>query len=90
MGYIVALIAAYGVWNLIGAVVALVSIMPVVSVLPYAFAKASWREWKGRHKKKAADDRRRAWEEKIESHIRQHEEMFPEANDRDENGIPYL
>lgn len=90
MLYIIAFIAAYGIWSLVGAVAAMVSIIPVVSILPYAFVKASWRELKTRRKKKAADDRRRDWEARIEETIRRHEEMFPEADDRDENGIPYL
>lgn len=90
MWYVIMIIAGFGAWSLFLAIATIANLIPVLSVIPFAFVRSSIREWKDRHKTKAASDRRRAFEERIEASIRRHEEAFPEANDHDENGIPYL
>lgn len=79
----------YSVYQFIGAVWLLGSLIPFVLALPYIFAKDVVYAWKNADRFAAAERRRIAWEADIEKGIRQHREMFPEARAFDENGIPY-
>lgn len=87
---LILLLFAIGVWYFVGAIWAFVCVLPLIVIFPIAVIHKCIRWWTTRHRRRAADDRQRAFRERIDIAIRKHEEMFPEASDVDENGIPYL
>lgn len=79
-----------GIYYALGAVWALVCLVPFLLLIPYYAVRDAWRWWRGRKQRRLSAARFRRWQAWIDEGIREHEERFPESGDVDENGIPYL
>ncbi len=81
---------AWAIWCLVGAVWTIASLIPLLILLPIAGAIDVFMYVANTRKRRAAEGRRRAFKERVEKALRRHDETFPEAQDHDEDGIPYL